>query len=53
MVERYNTEKEEVFRKDFRSLMALAFVPVDELPRVFDLLIEEAHDALDPVADYV
>ena len=49
----YTNENNEQLRSDFRSLLALAFVPQEDVPDVFDQLAADAVGDLALVFDYV
>ena len=49
----YREEDNEQMRIDFRALIAVAFVPLDDVEAAFDELKAVADQALQPVFDYV
>ena len=46
-------ENSEQMRSDFHSLLAIAFIPEEDLAKAFDLLAESSHRSLSAVFDHV
>lgn len=53
LAEEYSLEENEDLRSQFHSLIAIAFVPVEDVPEVFNTLKDEIEGDLERVVDYV
>jgi hypothetical protein len=51
--ETYNRRENEVFRKNFKAILGLPFVPLDDVEEAFDEIVDGIDDRLLPVCEHL